>query len=106
MPPRREATNLPIVMKLPIPEYPSSLFDWHGNVGCAFYTDVCGRSSIYNRLYDDAEDRGFAVVSKRTGKKITFVLEKITEGDPCEFIFKSIDGFAKYGKYKIKILNT
>lgn len=93
-------------MKLQIPQYSSDLFSWKGNKGSAFYTDVCGRSELYGRMYDDAEDRGFEVVSKRTRKKITFVLEQITETDPCEFIFTSIDGFGKYGKYKIKILNT
>jgi len=96
-------------MKLPIPHYSSELFRWNKmQEGFAFLTDVCGKSNLYEKMYDDAEDRGFTVGSKRTGAVVTFVLEHISYSDPTEYIFISIpsERGGKYGEFKIRILNT
>jgi hypothetical protein len=93
-------------MNLTVPQYTSRQFSWTGNNGAAFLTDLAGRGQLHGRLYDDAEDRGFIVHSMKTGAAITFVLAEVTRGDPCEFIFHSIDGRGKTGKIKIRILNT
>jgi hypothetical protein len=46
-----------------------------------------------NRVYDDAIDEGFTIVSKRTGKEVVFRKERLvkdTEGDIQAWEFSSV----------------
>lgn len=92
--------------KLTVPIYNSQEFIWSHFVGTAFLTDLCGRGKLYARLYDDALDEGLQVKSRATGRIITFFLHERTNGDPCEFVFHSVDAPGQSGKYKLRVLNT
>jgi len=88
-------------------EYASKEFTWTGNNGVSFLTDLCGpNGQLFSRLYDDACDVGFDVRSEKTGRAVTFVLHEQTNSDPCEWVFHSVDGFARFGRYTIRVLNT
>lgn len=93
-------------MKLKPIEYSSNNFSWSGNTGVTFITDLCGQGSLYRPLYDDACDVGFEVRSVKTDRGVTFVLVEITQNDPREWVFHSVDGYDRTGKYKIRVLNT
>jgi hypothetical protein len=53
----------------------SSLFSYHGDTQTftAEVSTLCiGRGTDYGRVYDDACDYGFTIVSRRTGKEVVF----------------------------------
>lgn len=55
---------------LNIPCIRSSLFTWTGTNGVTEHSDI--RIPLFNRIYDDACDAGFAVRSDKTGKIMIF----------------------------------
>lgn len=58
-------------MKLRIPLHSSDMFSWDGKHGCANASDFGGKP-IADRVYDDACDVGFDVVSVNTNKVLLF----------------------------------
>lgn len=56
---------------LNIPCIRSSHFSWTGLQGAVEHSSI--RIPIFNRIYDDACDAGFAVVSDKSGKIMIFV---------------------------------
>jgi hypothetical protein len=60
-----------------------------------------GRSFSLGRVYDDACDEGFTIISKRTGKPAVFALynhEEDGEGDLVSWIFKCVTPGLKHLK--------
>lgn len=53
-----------------IPVIRSDKFAWNGNDGFAEHSEL--NKSIFNRIYNDACDAGFAVVSVKTGTILVF----------------------------------
>ena len=51
-----------------------------------------GRYDLFQRIYDDACDTGFTMVSKKTGKEVVFFLSKDIDwaGDEGKWIFEPI----------------
>lgn len=79
-----------------IPSYKSEQFTWMKDkkvlVTCA--SDLMGRGDFWGRIYDDAADLGFAIVSKRTGNSETFYLAgelRDQEGDVYAWEFMPIN---------------
>lgn len=68
---------------LPVKEYSSKQFTWNVETGhfVACASDL-SRTDFWSRIYDDACDVGFAIVSERTGKSVVFYLaEQEHNGD-------------------------
>jgi hypothetical protein len=91
-------------MRLPIKTFSSSLFTWHGGVGYAEISDLKGvvADSVMCRVFDDAIDVGFNVLSEKTGDTKLFTLVKADrddDGDVTAFRLESEDGI------KITIFN-
>jgi hypothetical protein len=65
----------------------SSKFDFNSKM--KMFTQeasMLGSSFKIGRVYDDACDEGFAIISKKTGNKAVFVLENIISDDSGEDI--------------------
>jgi hypothetical protein len=62
-----------------IPCIRSSLITWKDGRGCTEASDI--RIPIFNRIYDDACDAGFCVISDRTGKIMVFCHSTTHEDD-------------------------
>jgi len=92
-------------MMLNPPQFSSDRFSWKGNEGRSFKTDVAGLGPLYGRVYDDACDLGMQIVSTKTKSVQLFVLTDVTQSDPCEYVFESVDKVG-CGKFKVRILNT
>ena len=76
----------------------TQLFGWHkdSNVLSAFASDLDhgGRSRLYDRIYNDALDVGFTLVSHKTGTEVLCYLDKIErdkEGDVVAYHFKAVN---------------
>lgn len=41
---------------------------------------------LFGQIYDDACDEGFAIVSRRTGREVVFVVEKIDRDDDGDIV--------------------
>jgi hypothetical protein len=70
----------------------SSRFSFSGNTFSAEASDF-GRAFKLDRVYDDACDEGFSIVSAKTGNIAVFALynhEKDAEGDLVKWIFKCV----------------
>lgn len=70
----------------------SSKFSFKNAVFSAEASDF-GRSFDLGRVYDDAYDEGFTIVSERTGKPAVFALynhDEDLEGDVTAWIFKCV----------------
>lgn len=70
----------------------SSLFTFSKNTFIAEASEL-GRSFKLGRIYDDACDEGFTIISERTGKPAVFALynhEEDGEGDLVSWIFKCV----------------
>jgi len=68
----------------------SSRFTFKGNTFSAEASDF-GRSFKLDRVYNDACDEGFSIVSAKTGKVAVFALynhEEDSEGDLISWIFR------------------
>ena len=68
-----------------LPEYSSKLFDYSADRN-TFYTDLSlldrsniGSSETFGRIYNDAADVGFRMVSHRTGDTADFYLSEQDE---------------------------
>jgi hypothetical protein len=91
-------------MKLNIPTYSSDMFTWNKNRAVADASDFGslkerGTNWIGSRLYDDACDIGFYVVSAKTGVKMLFTYVHDEDGYDGELqVYSS-------GDYKITIFN-
>ena len=62
-------------MKLPLISFPSTMFDFQGNTFIAEASDMMNRH--LQRIYDDACDCGFTIVSAATGKEVVYVLTRV-----------------------------
>jgi hypothetical protein len=70
----------------------SSRFSFKGNTFSTEASDL-GRSFELDRVYDDALDLGFSIVSAKTGKIAVFAFynhEKDGEGDLVSWIFRCV----------------
>lgn len=70
----------------------SSRFSFSGNTFSAEASDF-GRVLKLERVYDDAYDEGFSIISSKTGNVAVFALrdhEEDAEGDLVKWIFKCI----------------
>jgi hypothetical protein len=70
----------------------SSRFTFKGNTFSAEASDF-GRNFDLGRVYDDACDEGFSIVSEKTGKVAVFALynhEEDGEGDLVSWIFHCV----------------
>jgi hypothetical protein len=70
----------------------SSRFSFKGNTFLAEASDF-GRNFNLGRVYDDACDEGFSIVSVKTGKVAVFALynhEEDGEGDLVSWIFRCV----------------
>jgi hypothetical protein len=77
-----------------IPVHDGSKFDWRGGSGYAEASDF-GRSVWCRRVWSDACDVGFVVVSPRTGVKKLFTLvreERDGEGEVTSWKFVECGG--------------
>ena len=96
-------------MSLIATKIPSVLFSWHGNRGVTEASDL-NRIKFLSRIWDDACDVGFAVVSAKTGKLVVFYLDytdwgfgrnqDVEQDEIAGWNFKSI-----CGRYTILIIN-
>jgi hypothetical protein len=71
---------------------PSSRFSFKNCTFVAEASDL-GRDLRLGRVYDDAYDEGFTIISKQTGKGAVFALhnhEEDGEGDIVSWIFKCV----------------
>jgi hypothetical protein len=70
----------------------STRFSFEGNTFSAEASDF-GRNISLGRVYDDACDEGFSIVSAKTGKIAVFALynhEEDAEGDLVSWIFRCV----------------
>lgn len=70
----------------------SSRFSFKGNTFSAEASDFGGRLKL-GRVFDDACDEGFSIVSAKTGKIAVFALydhEEDGEGDLVSWIFRCV----------------
>lgn len=83
---------------LNIPCVRSSLITWVGNRGAAATSDL--RLPLFNRIYDDAFDEGFAVCSDKTRKIMIFRLSSTHEedGEETAWIFTCAGELSEDGK--------
>lgn len=61
----------------------------------SFFAELSDLQINFSRVYDDAVDEGFTMVSARTGKEIVFVVEHIEfdpEGDLRWWTLRSLTG--------------
>lgn len=88
---------------LPVPVHSSRRFIWSGvagRLGIADWSDFNGQK-LDDRLFIDAEDRAFEVLSERTGERKLFVYENTVYppgGEDAEdgvTVFKSTDGLVE-----------
>lgn len=89
----------------------SDKFTWTNKIGVAEISDL-GEKWNVGRIYNDACDVGFKVVSKRTGQDAIFYLSeerRSGEGDIYLWIFKPIPEDVRQGRVaadiEIHILN-
>jgi hypothetical protein len=87
-------------MKLAIPVYSSDQFTWKGNRGCADASDFGSLAKhgrelfIGGRVFDDACDVGFYVVSTRSGARMLFTYVSDEDGYDGELqVYSSGDFF-------------
>ena len=75
-------------MELNTPLLNSSEFTWKGNAACTEVSSLPKR--FLGRVYDDACDEGFTIVSGKTGKAIRFSMNShhYIGGDLCWMKFK------------------
>lgn len=80
-----------------LPVHDGSKFTWHGETGCVDASDLalaCTRQSMCSRVWDDACDVGFWVLSPKTGKKVLFTFEaeaKSPDGETMSWLFRAYD---------------
>jgi hypothetical protein len=96
-------------MSLIATKIPSVLFSWRGNLGVTEASDL-NRIGFLGRIWDDACDQGFAVVSGKTGKLVIFYLDytdwgfgrnqDVEQDEIAGWHFKST-----CGRYTILIIN-
>lgn len=70
----------------------SSMFTFKNNTFVAEASDF-GRNLRLGRVYDDACDEGFTIISEKTGKGAVFAFyshEEDGEGDLVSYIFKCV----------------
>lgn len=87
-----------------VPNHSSNLFTWKGNSGVADVSDLgqSGNFKVWDRIYDDACDIGFYIVSAKTRKRVLFYMGKI-DGDG-----EDIHGWnfiSACGQFKILVVN-
>jgi hypothetical protein len=80
---------------LVVPEHKASQFAWKGTTGCAEVSELTdgGSHGFEGRIYADACDIGFTVVSDRTGRRITFALvstERDADNDVAMWKYRGI----------------
>jgi hypothetical protein len=61
-----------------LPVHDGSKFTWHNGHGSIERSDFNGRQ-LMSRVYDDACDEGFYIVSHKTGKKVLFTYNESTQ---------------------------
>jgi hypothetical protein len=89
-------------MKLSLIPILSSSFTWTKNCGVAEHSDL-GDFNLMQRIYDDACDLGFSVISTKTSQETLFLYSNDVyskEGELQVTIFTS-----SCGKFEIHILN-
>lgn len=86
-------------MKLIIPVWSSDMFNWKNGRGVADASDFKFSGPIAGRVYDDAIDVGFYVVSARTGVRMMFT--EVFDEDGFDGEFRRFES----GDYVITILN-
>lgn len=78
-----------------VPAFDGSKFNWTDRHGCADVSDF--RGPLVGRLYADACDVGFVVISSRTGRKVVFTQTggpgEDTDGEVGSLEFSSPEGF-------------
>lgn len=92
-------------MKLNIPELNSNLFDYNGDgVFLAEASEL--PSNFIARVYDDACDVGFEMVSAKTGNKALFLLDDIVEDAEGDLLcWNLVCADKKLGDLKAVIFN-
>lgn len=60
----------------------SERFEYSGKLAC-FLADVSDLGSDFKtgRVYDDACDEGFTIISARTGKEVVFALDQVDKDE-------------------------
>lgn len=80
-----------------VPVHDGSKFTWYGKAGCIDVSDLalqCGQQSMCSRIWDDACDVGFWMLSPKTGKKVLFMFEaeaKSPDGETSAWLFRAYD---------------
>lgn len=61
-----------------IPVHFGHRFNWTGNHGVSFESDLSldNAFGVFGRIFTDAADLGFFIVSHKTGKKVLFTVER------------------------------
>jgi hypothetical protein len=92
-------------MLLSPPSIDGNMFSWKNGSGCAEASDFGPEGLPWGRVYDDACDVGFTVVSNKSGKCVVFALNhtEINDGDIQFWEFVSVTPNNK--GIKIKVFN-
>lgn len=94
-------------MRLPLTTLNSSLFTYRKKLFVIEASDLYG-FDINRRIYDDAVDVGFEMVSERTGAKMVFCFSKIikdVEGEIVAFEYVPADYNLMIKGIKVHVLN-
>jgi len=77
-----------------VPVHDGRKFTWNGKVGSAEVSDF-NPATLAGRLFGDACDVGFYVVSPRTGRKVLFFEVGVDrrDGEVTSYRYESNDGF-------------
>jgi len=79
---------------LAIESLSTKMFNWHAE-DKVFTQEISslGKANLFNRLYSDACDVGFAIVSHVTGKKVVLYMSsrETYDGDVVSWCFKPVD---------------
>lgn len=81
----------------------SSMFVFNNNTFIGEISDF-GPKFDFGRVYDDACDEGFSIISKKTGKHAVFAFENHEtdlEGELIAWVFKCVTPGLKYLEAKI-----
>jgi hypothetical protein len=90
--------------RLTVPIHPGNVFNWEGKSGSVKVSQFTPVWS--SRVWSDSCDKGFEVVSHRTGAKILFTLHRTIKNvyDVVAWEYRSYDPWGK-DRFTITVLN-